>query len=359
MMKSKLQTQSDVLVRDIIYFDLEKTISIASQLEGGLRQEMQSIIESENRVETRFEVGVPKLVGSDAEKSKADRTSQSETKIAHHDLLVRVEEILFERGGALDLNTSIAQLGEDIEQVRSQLSQTMYVRVEGWALVQDYNQVKKLMKSLKPLQEFASRASLHQLAEMPEYKELLAQIENLKERLKHVKDAREKKQIRDGLHELEKTKQQLDDSTKQEWLPDWQIEGIETLIDSFMPNRIILRLFPLSKEPQFQIVANLKRGSFIDKDIDNFLFAYSSQPNVKLSVIGLITSIPDVEGHPFFPLQNDNRDASNPNDLLSIETAFDEVFNVLVNIEQIGRFSSYPNVTIYPLALYRTIQGKD
>ena len=81
---------------------------------------------------------------------------------------------------------------------------------------------------------------------------------------------------------------------------NWQLEGIKLFIQSIMSSGISLRLYPFEEIPDLQIVANLKRDCFVEQDLDHILFTYTSQPNVKLTVLGLITSMPEIEGHPFF-----------------------------------------------------------
>jgi hypothetical protein len=89
-------------LRDLLYFDVEKAASIFSQLQGGLPRETQET--SEQGRERKKGIGLtlgplrPELAGTSSEK-----TSVIETRVLHHDLLVQIEDALFEIGAALEL----------------------------------------------------------------------------------------------------------------------------------------------------------------------------------------------------------------------------------------------------------------
>jgi hypothetical protein len=88
------------------------------------------------------------------------------------------------------------------------------------------------------------------------------------------------------------------------------------------------------------------------------IFSYGSTPNIKLTILGLITSIPDKEGNKFEPLQEFSKDHDQkPEEIF--ERAFRGVFKGFEGLESFVRYSRYPNVTITPLAVYRNIKLKN
>ena len=135
---------------------------------------------------------------------------------------------------------------------------------------------------------------------------------------------------------------------------NWQLEGIKLFIQSIMSSGISLRLYPFEEIPDLQIVANLKRDCFVEQDLDHILFTYTSQPNVKLTVLGLITSMPEIEGHPFFTDLQPGDQLQDP--LHQLSTAFQQIFDAIMAVEEFGRLTWYPSISIYPLALYRNIR---
>lgn len=153
---------------------------------------------------------------------------------------------------------------------------------------------------------------------------------------------------------------------------EWIIEGLRLWIQVFFPDRITVRLFPFEDRPEFQLLGNLKRGSFVDADVGNLLFAYGTQPNIKLTLVGLVTSIPAEKGRPFdslagFPEVRADLDrevdedsstvdlADGEPDLAGFEKGFRSLFNALDGLDAFSRFARYPNITVYPLAVYRRV----
>jgi len=74
-----------------------------------------------------------------------------------------------------------------------------------------------------------------------------------------------------------------------------------------------------------------------------------------LTIIGLITSIPNKDGTEFRPIVQDAQEGNNPD----ISQAFQNLFLSMQGIENLIRFSRYPNITIYPLAVYHSISEKN
>jgi hypothetical protein len=123
-----------------------------------------------------------------------------------------------------------------------------------------------------------------------------------------------------------------------------------------MPGRINLRIYPFEHYPSFQIMANLKKECFLDGDIDHVLFTYGPRPNIKLTVFGLITSIPNKEDEYFNPLSEfESLEDEEKTSEISFEQGMRGLFVGMEGFEKMIRFSRYPNVTIYPYAVYRNI----
>jgi hypothetical protein len=159
-------------------------------------------------------------------------------------------------------------------------------------------------------------------------------------------------------------------------LEPWFIEGLQRWIRVFLPGRITVRVYPFENLPSFQVFGNLKRESFVDADLGNLLFAYGTRPNLKLTMVGLLTSVPPKEEASFDPLAEfseprssvqgqagpsddvpdvEAEDPSAEDDSTAYEAAFRGVFAGMEGMESLARFSRFPNVTVYPIALYRRV----
>ena len=93
----------DYRIRDFIYLDLPKIASIFSQLTGGLVTGTEIVTgdESDQRNIRKYDLKIftPEFGGVEK------KTSQmTESRIMHHDLFNRLEQLLFEKGYVIDIN---------------------------------------------------------------------------------------------------------------------------------------------------------------------------------------------------------------------------------------------------------------
>lgn len=351
-MKDKL------LLRDLVYFDFDKAASIFSQVEGGLLREIQSGVEAtkDERSVRKYDLMLfkPEFGGIATEKK-----SQLETRVLHHDLLIRIEKNLFELGVAVDLNIALNESDFTAELIRSNLIGASYVRADGWAVIEDYERVKKIAGNFNAIAEFIGRCAMQSIEQTEEYKKLQEQLDNARAEANAEKDRNKKTKMLSNVESLEsKFRKLIRERVKAEGVPEWLINGIGLFIDTFMPGRINLRVYPFESVPDFQVLANLKKDCFVDGDLENVLFAYGTRPNIKLTILGLITSLPDQFGHPFDPIEEFKEHVvTHTTEEKAFEKGFRELFDAIEKFERFMRFSRYPNITVYPLAVYRTIRG--
>jgi hypothetical protein len=225
--------------------------------------------------------------------------------------------------------------------------------------------------------EFIKRSAVSGLEDTPEVQALRAAVDEQRTRAVGLTKA----QRSAALRQVKEMEQQLGDVLSQlagadEAPPEWLIDGIRKWISVFTPGRITLRAYPNEDEPAFHLVANLKRESFVDADLGNLLLAYGTRPTVKLTVLGLVTSVPAESGHPFDPMgeyppeaeamaeaaEEAGTDIGSESDgetdaerVASFERAFRKLFRAFEGMEQFGRATRYPRVTIYPIAIYRRV----
>ena len=90
-----------------------------------------------------------------------------------------------------------------------------------------------------------------------------------------------------------------------------------------------------------------------------FKYSYGTRPNLKLTILGLITSLPDPNVE--IPHLIDRFDESNPQiaNQLVLEKAFANIFDKLIDVDEYFSFSHFPNVTVFPIAIYREITNEN
>jgi hypothetical protein len=200
------------------------------------------------------------------------------------------------------------------------------------------------------------------LEQSESFQNLKALLAEQKRALDSEKDKSKQQRARSELRKLEKeVEQMLDsatDSAHEHALPEWLTSGIKLWVSVFNPGQIHLRVYPFESVPGFQVIANLKRTAFTDEDLSNTVFAYGNRPNVKLTVFGLVTSLPPKEGMSFDPMQEFI--GTSPEDeagSLGLEKGFRSAFNGMEEFASLTRYQRWPNVVVYPIAVYRQLQS--
>lgn len=350
-------SQENVILRDFIYFDFAKAASIFSQIQGGFITGVETKVEEEKdqRKIRKYDLKVfkPEFGGVETEKR-----SLIESKILYHDLYAKVEEYLFEQNLAIDISQDVQSSNFDKAGFRETLSKKFYIRTEGWAVLEDYQRIKNIADKFKEVNEFIGKCVLSSLEQTPEYQALQSQIKDKKSEIKGLTDrnirAKQEIILKTIEENLEKQKRK---ATTIGDLPDWLLKGTKNFIDAFMPNRTNLIIYPFGDYPQFHIIANLKRDCFVDTDLENILFAYGYRPNIKLAVFGLITSLPKETEDIFDPMKEFTAvSESGQRENISFEKGIRGLFSGFEGIERMVRFSRFPNITVYPIAVYRNIK---
>jgi hypothetical protein len=351
-------TESEYL-RDLLYLDWEKAASIFSQLQGGLLRETQESAERarERRAGLGLSLGPlrPEIGGSAAE-----RASVVETRVLHHDLLLAIEDALFTGGAAVDL----ASYGS-AEEARAAAESSAYIRAEGWVAIEDNSRVDHFAGNFLDLIAIIRRSLMMGLEESPELQDLRARLEEQREAANTGTKGQKSAARRRGAEleaELDAVLAQLVEGEMP--APSAQtIDDIRKWIGVFSAERIIARFYPFEEEPGHHIVAPLKRDSFVDTDLGNLLVAYGARPTVKLTVFGLVTSVPAASGPPFDPMSeypdsdDDDRreEESDEERAAGFERVFRGIFGAMDGMEQFARPTRYPRITIFPIAIYRRV----
>jgi hypothetical protein len=120
-----------------------------------------------------------------------------------------------------------------------------------------------------------------------------------------------------------------------------------------LPGVVNLRVYPSGDHPDEHVFGNLKKSCFEDTDSNSFHFTYGSLPTESLTMIGVITSIPDEGGDSFKPLVEFEKQGLA--DYETVENAFRGVFRGFDGMEQLIRTCRFPRVLVHPLMVYRSV----
>lgn len=336
-------------VRDLIYLDFGKVASLASQLDKGLLKEIHDSQSDTSEIEGGINIQVANFG-----KGTSDSTSQLVIRSIHHDLLTRVEKRLLHEGLAVDLNACFGNQGASVAEIHQMLKAKPYVRVEGTCRFHDYQRMKNYMDGFNKIFEFMEESAKDKIRKQLEHtiNLELAKLDQITDR--NQKKKREKELERRTKNLAKEIDSHVADQVSQK-LPEWQVEGIKDIIDLLMPSRNNLLMRPFDELAEFIVMSNLKSEFLVDADLDHVLFAYGSQPQMPLTVFGLVTSVANDQS-----LSNWASHAAIQGNSISevreFEQAFHAGFDATSQIEKFGLFAYYPRVTVYPLAVYNSIR---
>lgn len=338
---------------DFIYVDLEKVISIYSQMTGGVVEILERSTENSRSADNKrnYDFKVFKhLAGG----TTNDRSAMKEVVKPHHALLAETEDALAANGYLVDLtNPAIAKSFRD-PVFRAQLKDTFCIKVRGRAVFEDYERMKSIAADFPAIVKLINKSGESSLLSSPEYVHLKSALDTAEKSIKSIKDrnerAREEQQIsgmRDGLARLVAT------ATKIGLVDQWVLDGMKTWIDAFLPGIVNFRVYPNLELPDEHVFGHLKKRCFEDAEFGSLHFTYGSFPTENLTMVGVVTSVPAEGGETFRPLAEFEK--SDLADYESIENAFRSVFRGFDGMERMIRTSRFPRILVQPLTVYRGV----
>lgn len=340
------------VIRDLLYLDFDKAASIWSQFEEGLLERVSVTEDASKEREAGAKFGIPGVAEANLGVDYLQKRSTLQSKTLHHDLLNRVEQRLLEAGLVTDLAGVVDADDASPEAIRSAMGTRPYLRAEGNSVLEDYRRILAIAEKFNDIVDFIVKASQETARKSPAYVELQQMIAVEDTAADQIRD-RNAKALKKA--QIKSMRRQLEDLLKPQLnaVDKWLVDGMHLFVNVFMPSRINFRIYPFPGCPSFQVLCNLKRDCFLDSDLEHVLYGYGNRPNVPLAVFGLITSLPPREQPTFNPMQ-EFEDDPNLAKAAAFEQGFRGVFAGMEGMESIVRFSRYPNVTVHPIAVYRS-----
>lgn len=333
---------------DYLYVDLDKAISLYSQLTGGVVEvrETQSGkgATSDNKRNYDFKVFKHDAGGT------TNETEQDKTTIKpHHALLQELENELLSSGYLLDLASLDDKTTLKDKELRKTLKNALCIKCSGRIVIEDYERMKKIGQDFPEIVKLINRSHADTLKETPEYQAIEHQINDLEsstgDRNKKAKAKQQAKKLRADLEKLIKS------STAIDTVPQWILDGMKTWVDAFLPNITNIRVYPFKDQNDEHIFGHLEARNFTISDPTAFHFTYGSFPTEEFTILGIVTSVPADEEESFNPLEEFAKDELE--DFESVERAFRGVFRGFDGLEAMVRTCRYPRVLVYPVLVYR------
>jgi len=342
---------NDVSIREILYFDKEKAISLLSQIEWGLTRDFTVEQDNTKTQKNVLNIRFPSLFSGTHSRERRDRERVSETKEFHHDLLNRVEYQLKSRNAIIEMfdKSKYYTLVEE-DEIRSLLGEKQYINASGSCFIEDYSRILSISSIFTQQVNFINRSNIENDATNENNLKLVADLMRIEKELRRAKNANERANKENELNlKYEEIGKKLKNYVEQ-----WKFDGISLWINTYLKDRLIFRILPSPKCPSFQIICNLKRACIVDGNIEYLISSYSTKPNIPFYVLGLITSKPEKNEIGINPLAEFDMKGE-LNNIETIEKGFRSLFPAIEGLESFTRFSRYPNITVEPIAIYRFI----
>lgn len=333
---------------DYIYVDLDKVISLYSQLTGGVVELRETQLEKSSTSNDKRNYDF-KVFKHDAGGSTQDKEQDKATIKPYHALLQDLEAELSSSGYLLDLaHLENGTTLKDVE-LRGTLKNALCVKCTGRIVIEDYERMKKIGQDFPEIVKLINKSNTESLKDDPEYQKIEQQIKDLEnasgDKNKRAKAKKQAKELREGLDTL------LSSSTAVDMVPQWILDGMGAWIDAFLPNITNIRVYPFEDEYDEHIFGHLDASNFTVADPTAFHFTYGSFPTEEFTMLGIITSVPSAEDESFVPLQEFEKE--DLEDYESVESAFRGMFRGFDGMEAMVRTCRYPRVLVHPILVYR------
>jgi hypothetical protein len=340
-------------IRDLLYLDFDKAASIWSQFDEGLleRVTVNEDVGKDRVAGTKF--GIPGLAEANLGVDYLQKKSTLKSRTLHHDLLNRVEARL-QGGGLVSDLSEMDHLVASAAEIRAAIGERPYLRAEGSSVIEDYRRILAISEKFNDILNFLTKAAQETARKTPAFLELQQLIDAAEASAEQEKD-RNQRAIKKS--QAKQMRQKAEELLHPQFggVDEWLIDGMRLFINTFMASRINFRIYPFPQCPSFQVLCNLKRDCFVDSDLEHLLYGYGSRPNVPLSVFGLITSLPPEVPTSFDPLAEFQADPALAQ-TAAFEQGFRGVFAGMEGFEAQVRFARFPNVTVHPIAVYRSFE---
>lgn len=329
---------------DYLYVDFEKVTSLYSQLTGGV-VELQETSSETGKIANNKRNYDLKVFKHDAGGSEETRQQDKFTIKPYHALLQELEKDLLDKGYLLDLSNITDENTLKSEQIREVLKSTLCIKCTGRIAIEDYEKIKKVGQDFPKITQLLNKANSENIKNNPDYIQLDSQIKELE---KTHSDRKKIKELRNQLNALI-NKPAIDT------VPQWILDGMETWIDTFLPNITNIRIYPFSEKLDEHIFGHLESSNFLIKNSTSFHFTYGSLPTEEFTLLGIVTSVPLKEKENFNPLEEFEKDFISSHEKL--EKGFRGVFRGFDDLESMIRTNRYPRVLVHPILLYRGVSS--
>jgi len=268
---------------DFLYVDIEKVVSIYSQITGGIVEVSERSTENSNTSDNKRNYDF-KIFKHNAGGTESDKESLKEVVKPHHALIKETEERLLSSNLLIDFTREKKSLRD--YDFRKLLKETFCIKVKGRALIEDYERLKTIASAFPDVLDMVNRSVVSTAKNSPEYGNAIATIDAVRSEIKLEKDrnirATKERQLKELTKKLDSYTEAL---SKNNGIEQWILDGMKTWIDTFLPGIVNLRIYPTTEAPDEHVFGHLKKQCFVDQNSNSLHFTYGSFPTEELTLV--------------------------------------------------------------------------
>lgn len=333
---------------DYIYVDLEKVISLYSQLTGGVIEIKERDTERKETDENKRNYDF-KVFKHDAGGTFQETEKNKIIIKPHHAILQELELELIKSGHLYDLDNPDKNIRLKEKNLRESLKKSLCIKCTGRIVIEDYERMKKIGSDFPEIIKLINKSHENNLRNTPEFTEIENQIKELEktsgDRNNIINQKKKAKELREVLENTIKKQNAVD------LIPQWILDGMKTWIDAFLPNITNIRLYPPKADIDEHIFGHADSSNFTIRDSTALHFTYGTFPTEEFTMLGIITSVPTTEEEDFNALEEFQKEDLNDHE--SVERGFRGLFKGFYGLESMIRTCRYPRILVHPILVYR------
>lgn len=344
-------------MKDFIYLDMNKVSSLYSQISGGIVQSFEvSSSSSENSKNLRnydFKIFKHEAGGTDTESQ-----GLVEKRVSHHEVLSDLERELFEQGYTAEIGVDVTEKAIENGSAIEVFQNVLCIKAEGNVVLEDYERIIRIADNHGDITNFINYSVKSSLKESPGLKDMFDALDVMRQEVSSMKNGQQKAKKKAELNSCEENLEKIINTKLVGKVDGWIIEGLKTWVRVFLPDIFNIRLYPFPGMPNFHVMSSVKREFFLDKDTESVHYLFGSKPTIRVTMLGVITSIPEKGKDEFDPMREFDYEEieKEGNEHLSFENAFRGVFRGFDGLEEMIRTCRYPRIMVQPIAIYRAIK---
>lgn len=326
-------------LKDMIYFDAQKLSSLLSQFEGGILSEIELETEQTKGNTTGGGVKIP-LISAETEVAREESSRKLHKGLRHHELVEILENHLYQDNLLANINAN-----DDVNTLKEKIQSHSFVKIQGYCCLYDYQYISKIVENFNEIGRFIARSKIVSDSNL---KQIFEEHINVTQQNSPRKPSK-------PLNEADVIDLLIKDYLPGLAVDNWLASGIKNIITSLLlQSSYQLYILPYPASENF-FVAPIKPNCFTDSDINIFKSTYGDRPTFQLTILGLVTSIPDVN-QKSISTTTDFFDNSSEH---AIMKAFAQIFDSFQDVSKLFNIIDAPNaVKIYPISVYREISSK-